>query len=510
MDAIAKVISGEFGRIIAREKAGCSIELGELLVAEDKTRKMIFQVYDLVYGSQLSQQNLELASGLALEGPSGLQFFDQHLRNYNLVVLKNLVNIDEGGISISKELPKFFSDLRRIQDSDLSFLRKPQNPLFIGRVRSGSKMLSSDFFLNGKDVIRHHILIPATTGRGKSNLTKCMLWSIAMEDYAGALVLDPHDEYYGRNSLGLKDHPNKSKIFYYTPSNTPPGCFTLKINLKSLKPSHFQFLMWSDPQQEAISAYYRKYDEDWIEALILERPLEFEFRDETLNVVRRRIAGLLDLRVEGESEKRIVPAGVFDPNSGATTVKDIVEKIRAGGIVIIDTSSFSGDVELLIGSLLASELYSRYRHAKALGEPEGAVALIVLEEALRVLGKSVLERGPNIFSTIAREGRKFGVGLLAITQLPSLIPKEILANMNTKIILGLEMQAERQAIIESAAQDLSEDSRSIASLDVGEAIISSNFSKFAIPVKIPNFQEFAKEGIRDYTVKSKEFSELKD
>ncbi|PIN72169.1 hypothetical protein COV21_03025 [Candidatus Woesearchaeota archaeon CG10_big_fil_rev_8_21_14_0_10_45_5] len=110
-----------------------------------------------------------------------------------------------------------------------------------------------------------------------------------------------------------------------------------------------------------------------------------------------------------------------------------------------------------------------------------------------MVGRRVLERGPNVFSGIAREGRKFGIGLLAITQLPSMIPKEILANINTKIILGIEMQPERQAIIDYASQDLSQDSRSIASLDIGEAIITSNFTKFAMPVKIPNFIEFARE-----------------
>jgi hypothetical protein len=60
--------------------------------------------------------------------------------------------------------------------------------------------------------------------------------------------------------------------------------------------------------------------------------------------------------------------------------------------------------------------------------------------------------------------------------------------MNTKIILGLEMGPERQAIIESAAQDLSQDGRAIASLDRGEAIISSNFAPCALPVRIPLFK----------------------
>jgi hypothetical protein len=64
--------------------------------------------------------------------------------------------------------------------------------------------------------------------------------------------------------------------------------------------------------------------------------------------------------------------------------------------------------------------------------------------------------------------------------------------MNTKLILGNEMLTERRAIIECAAQDLSSDDRTIASLDKGEAIISSVFTKFAVPVQIPFFDEYAK------------------
>ena len=136
------------------------------------------------------------------------------------------------------------------------------------------------------------------------------------------------------------------------------------------------------------------------------------------------------------------------------------------------------------------------------------VISIVLEEAPRVLGKEVLEAGPNIFSTIAREGRKFKVGICAITQLPSLIPREILANMNTKIILGIEMKPERQAIIESASQDLSNDDRTIASLDIGEALITSNFARFVTPINIPNFDDVVKRTLKDEKEVVMEFGEL--
>ena len=64
-----------------------------------------------------------------------------------------------------------------------------------------------DILLPGKEVLSHHVLIPASTGKGKSNLMSCILWGIMDRNYAGMLVVDPHDEYYGRNGLGLKDHP---------------------------------------------------------------------------------------------------------------------------------------------------------------------------------------------------------------------------------------------------------------------------------------------------------------
>ena len=74
------------------------------------------------------------------------------------------------------------------------------------------------------------------------------------------------------------------------------------------------------------------------------------------------------------------------------------------------------------------------------------------------------------------------------------------------------MQAERTAIIESASQDLSDDNKSIASLDVGEALISSNFLKFAVPVKVPKFSDLVKDYQNKYNAKKYKTSvnELKE
>lgn len=499
-----QVLSGSFGKIIVRQKSDQNLEIGELLVADTNNGKILLQVYDLMYGSQISQQNLEMISGMNLEEQQDLSFMDPTLRNYNLALMKSLITLSSSNAKLSKQLPTFFSTVNELSKEDLSFLTKPNNPLFVGYLRSGSKSIPFEIFLPGEKVFSHHILIAGTTGRGKSILLSNIIWDATTHDYCGLLVLDPHDEYYGRNKIGMKDHPNKEKVVYYTSKNPPTGTKTLKINIELIRPNHFNGVVeWSDAQREALVAFYRNYGKEWVSAVVLERKI-VGFTESTISVIKRRLLNILDLEFDGQ---KLYSRGIFDLNAGLTTIKDICNELEQSKTVIIDTSSFSGPTELLIGSMISNEIFRHYKNYKMEGTLDSKpVVSILLEEAPRVLGKEVLEKGSNIFATLAREGRKFKVGLTAITQLPSLIPRQILANMNTKIILGIEMAPERQAIIESSTQDLSDDNRTIASLDVGEAIITSQFTRFATPIKIPLFDEIAKKS-KENKIK-KDFSSI--
>lgn len=491
-----QVVSGDFSKIVMRVKSSETVELGELVVIDNK-EKFILQVYDLVYGSQVSPQNLEMVAGMNLE-EGNFQIMDSTLRNYQLAFLKPIITIG-GKNSMCKKLPDFFSSVREIKKEDLAFITKPNNPFFIGSLRSGTTEMDLPIYLAGKEVLSHHVLIPASTGKGKSNLMSCVLWDIIDKPYAGMLVLDPHDEYYGRSGLGLKDHPSKN-VQYYTPTNPLPGTRSLKINISKLKPEHFRgAIALSDPQRQLLHVYYKRFKEKWIYSILKEERIEnVRFHEDTIAVVKRKLISLLGLDfVNGQMECN----GIFDAIAGENTINDICKQLEEGQVVIIDTSYFSGALEILIGGMITSELFEKYRYYKRIGQlKDKPVVSIVLEEAPRVLGKKVLEQGTNVFDSIAREGRKFKVGLVAITQIPSEIPKNILANMNTKIILGMEMNTERNAVIESSPQDLSKDGRTIASLDKGEAIVTSTFTKFAVPVKIPLFSSFAKVEKKSYDV----------
>ena len=176
------------------------------------------------------------------------------------------------------------------------------------------------------------------------------------------------------------------------------------------------------------------------------------------------------------------------------TIDDIVGQIGRGKVVMLDTSRLGGEVDLMVGNVITDRLPRRYKDAKARGDLDcKPVATIVIEEASRIIGNDVLVSNDNVFSTIAKEGRKLKVGLTAITHLSSVILWTILANMNTKIILGNEMKHEGEAIAASASQDLSGDYKNIASLDKGEALITGIFVPSAMSIPTPLFEDLVRK-----------------
>ena len=110
------------------------------------------------------------------------------------------------------------------------------------------------------------------------------------------------------------------------------------------------------------------------------------------------------------------------------------------------------------------------REGSGIGRP--SPVLVVLEEAHRFLGEgaSVLTR--DSANRIAREGRKYGVGLLLVTQRPTELPKTALAQCGTIIALRLS-NSEDQGTIRTALPDaVSGLAAVLPSLRTHEAIIS--------------------------------------
>ena len=551
LDVVGQVIGGGLGQILVRQKAGVTLEIGDILVLEEGETggNLILSVFDLRYASQIDDKMHEMISGVTLEEEEeGSTFYEPDIVNYVIAGIRPLARVGtapdgDGDVPVStpKALPPFHSTLRPVRREDLAFLEKRnQDGLFVGSIRSGSEVIEgARVMLPVGDIFRHHVLIPATTGRGKSNLVKSMLWNVMDSGTrVGILVLDAHDEYYGKTGTGLKNHGRAADrlVYYTTERHTLPGARTFSINIRSVEPRHFEGIVeFSDAQLRAIHGFYATHGEDWIAAIMgaagpggdddgsyndAPREAGTDNRDDngsgnnnnsnnkgeggrgsdgparsTMSVVRRKLEMTLDIYATGREGRTLHSrSAVFDPDTkGASTVRDIVHDMESGKIVVLDTSQLNSAAELVVGNIVATSLLERYKYYKTQGTlSQKPVTSIVIEEAPRVIGEDVLaSKNDNIYATIAREGRKFQVGLVAVTQLASVIPKAILANMNTKIILGNEMKQEREALIASASQDLSSDDKNIASLDRGEAIITSIFVPFAIPIKVPRFEDLA-------------------
>ncbi|MEP0826427.1 MAG: DUF87 domain-containing protein, partial [Nitrososphaera sp.] len=372
IEIAGQVVAGDVANILVREKSGKKLELGDLLVAEEgDSGLLILKVYGLVYGSQIPQLAREMASGLKLEGlGEGLEYFEPHLRNYVIAEVKAVAQVINNKARIPKSLPAFFSAIRHIKKEDLSFLTKPENPIFFGNVRSGSKVLDVPVFLNGSDVFTHHVLIPATTGRGKSNLVKVLLWNaLGSGGKFGILVLDPHDEYYGRHGKGLKDHPKAKQDLVYFSTTPVKGANTLVINLQSIKPWYFDGIVrFADAQNDAIDQYYNAFNNTWIENLIRATPLpnDVTIAPRTLGVLRRKFDSILGIYID-DAQQLQCRSRVFSDSSGETTMQDIINSLEAGKIVVIDTSRLLDQAELLIGSIIVGDIFSRYQKYKSEG-----------------------------------------------------------------------------------------------------------------------------------------------
>ena len=253
-------------------------------------------------------------------------------------------------------------------------------------------MLEVGVYVNGEDMLTHHVLIPATTGRGKSNLVKVMLWSVLPQDSLGILVLDPHDEYYGRHGKGLKDHPSAKQSLLYYSTNPVAGTNTLVINLRSIMPSHFHGIVeFTDAQHDAITLYHNRFRDQWIENIVRGTDIGNDaVAPRTLEVLKRKFDNVLGVYIDDSGDFQC-RSGVFSDTAGSATVREITKALEEGKKVVIDTSRLLDEAELLIGSIISGGIFYRYQTYKSGGTlEEKPVVSVVIEEAPRVLGAEVL------------------------------------------------------------------------------------------------------------------------
>ncbi|MDD5418009.1 MAG: ATP-binding protein [Candidatus Nanoarchaeia archaeon] len=497
MNLIGNVVGGSVGEhIVIRLKSDSKVDVGDIIKINSGNDDYFGKITNVKIFSSVPEQFIHEIAGQKLEHGYENHLFDREDRFFRIAEAKVLKIMRKNvGFVPPRSIPEYFSQVNVIDSSDFSFMQN-NGRIPIGFLRLGTKEMDTFIVkLKGEELISHHILVVATTGKGKSNFAKVFIRGLMMEPNSSAVVFDPHAEYYGeKNIKGLRDHPKKSKVLYFTPRTAEfPGSESLVIHADELNPSDFMGVVnFSDAQVEAMDALYKRAGRKWLAYLIntdmseIEKSLDSKVMKATIASLKRKVCYAMEL----EDEREGLVFTTRESINNMSMFKKVINAVMNSKIIIVDTSIIGGESEKLISGAITRRIYNFYRKAKQQNPdyfkqlPE---TMVLFEEAPRVLGKEALAGGSNVFEKIAREGRKFKVGLCAITQMPHLIPKEILSQMNTKIILGLPSSADRTAVIESAPQNINDESREIQMLDRGEAIITSAFTDFPMPVKIFNF-----------------------
>ncbi len=142
-------------------------------------------------------------------------------------------------------------------------------------------------------------------------------------------------------------------------------------------------------------------------------------------------------------------------------------------ITILDLSGVPNDVlGQLIGAILRITYDALFWSRR---QPEGGVQrplLVVMEEAHRYIAPGMSNPTQAIVHRIVKEGRKYGIGALIVSQRPSEVDETVLSQCGTFVALRLTTQNDRGRVRSTLSDNLSGLTDMLPILRTGEAIIS--------------------------------------
>ncbi len=348
------------------------------------------------------------------------------------------------------------------------------------------------FWLNALRVMTEHALIVGNTGSGKSNATMVMLEEILQLGFC-IVVFDVHGEY---TKVTTKDFPVHHVIpqavlkqdhrdFWdantsnhaSSSQNARVTTFPFSIRFDHLDPEQlsemaglsevgedlvhltYQHLRYQrkfnkhassfssprdHPNNNAITWSFEEFKDTLVEVAT-----QWKFQSNTKTATLRRLSQLEQLNMFGEG----VPWQ---------------EVLKPGTLVVIDLSdSMRERLRRAIVGYVAAELFQACRNA-TVTRP----ILLVVEEAHRFASHSY-HYSTRQLRRISREGRKFGLGLLIVSQMLRNLDPVISAQCATKVILRIHNKNDLSALTVSADYLDAHAIKLIPYLATGTAFVSS-------------------------------------
>ena len=409
----------------------------------------------------------------AAEGTSKIGDMDEHIIADATVIG---VRDKEGVLRVPKSP---FSPGDKVFKAD-EFLIKQTLGLMRGDVYIGLlEGQSVHVNLDANNLVQKHCSILAKTGAGKSYTGGVILEEL-LDKGVPLLIIDPHGE-YATLKLPNDDKPSSferygispkgyaSQVTVYTPANkllNPTADYLFRLNGINLSIKELsQFFSDSQSQNETGMLF------EAVSKLKLEKQ-NYTIEDIIIEVGQNKSKVKWNVINKLETLKE---TGILSDN--ATSINELVQDGRAS---IIDMKGVNPDLQAMIVAKLCTDIFD----ARKLNTVPPC--MLVIEEAHNFCPEKGFERtvSTDILRTIASEGRKFGLGLMVVSQRPARVDKNILSQCNTQIIMKVTNPNDLKAIskgLEGIGSDVEDD---IKSLPPGVAMIVSTYIERPILVDI--------------------------
>lgn len=295
-------------------------------------------------------------------------------------------------------------------------------------------------------LVSRRSFIFARAGFGKSNLNKLLFSKLYettptvtkrgnREVPVGTIIFDPDGEYFwpdDKGRPGLADVPAlEDKLVVFTPRRNPSPFYQsfvaggIRLDLRRLRPGDVIAIALGPERQDQQNV--RKLrglpQHSWEELVDL---IDQNGNQAPLDDIKR----ILDLEHGQDAEALAARANMTTIvrmlHDRSSQFMDLLFRaLRAGKLCVVDVSQMRSGQALVLSGLILRRIFDHNQAEFTAAEPRTIPTIAVVEEAQAVLNERATSAEPYI--AWVKEGRKYDLGALLITQQPGSIPVEILS-----------------------------------------------------------------------------------
>jgi DNA helicase HerA-like ATPase len=396
-----------------------------------------------------------------------------------IMILGFLDRLQKGEAIIPSIPPIPGTEIIESTKQDLERIFRPQSNKWI---RIGNLLRNSDIEarVNLNQIVSRHIGILAMTGMGKSNLVSLLAKQI--NELSGTVIIfDYHDDYSRLDipRINVMD----AKI---NPRLLDSESLAEMLEIRTSADIQRRILRLAFTKQVKESKEFWTALNNQIEQVILTNKRDNK-RDYA--TAGPRVQDKID-----DAKHRF--SDILDPG-----IADPIRLVKEGRVNILNISNLSEKQANVALSYYLQELLNDRKESTRSKNAKKNIAesrkvhrfdspiLVVIEEAHVFIPKGEDTRAKYWTSKIAREGRKFGLGLAVVSQRPRSLDSNILSQMGSLAVMRI-IQEEDQSQIMSAAESVSKNLiTQITSLNIGDAILVGQWVNLPSVVHVEEVKE---------------------